>query len=57
MTGSRLGFTLGPILAGLLYFTPGSFIPFIAAAIVYALAFPLTYLLKNDKKEIPKPES
>ena len=53
MTGSRLGFTLGPILASMLYLVPGSPIPFIASAVIYALAFPLTYLLK-DKKNEPK---
>jgi len=47
MTGSRLGFTLGPIIAGLLYLAPGSSIPFIGAAVIYALAFPLTFLLKD----------
>ncbi len=50
MTGSRLGFTLGPIIAGLLYVVPGSSIPFIGAAVIYALAFPLTYLLKDGTK-------
>jgi MFS family permease len=51
MTGSRLGFTLGPIVAGLLYVVPGSSTPFIAAALIYALAFPLTYLLKDRKSD------
>jgi hypothetical protein len=37
-------------MAGLLYLTPGSSIPFIAAAVIYALAFPLTYLLKDEAK-------
>ncbi|MCX6649224.1 MAG: MFS transporter [Candidatus Bathyarchaeota archaeon] len=50
MTGSRLGFTLGPIVASMLYLVPGSSIPFIAAAVIYALAFPLTYLLKDEAK-------
>ena len=50
MTGSRLGFTLGPIIAGLLYVVPGSSIPFMGAAVIYALAFPLTYLLKDEAK-------
>jgi predicted MFS family arabinose efflux permease len=47
MTGSRLGFTIGPILASALYFAPGSLIPFIAAAIVYAIAFPFAFQLKR----------
>ncbi len=51
MTGSRLGFTLGPIVAGMLYLVPGSSIPFLAAAGIYALGFPLTYLLKDKKAD------
>ncbi len=49
MTGSRLGFTVGPILAGALYFAPGSLIPFIASAIVYALALPFAYQLRRKE--------
>ena len=47
MTGSRLGFTIGPILVGALYFTPGSLIPFMFSAIVYALALPFAYQLRR----------
>jgi MFS family permease len=47
MTGSRLGFTLGPMIVGALYMVPGSSIPFLASAVIYALALPLTYLLKE----------
>jgi hypothetical protein len=47
MTGSRLGFTLEPIIAGLLYLAPGSSISFIGATVIYTLAFPVTYLLKD----------
>lgn len=47
MTGSRLGFTLGPIVASTFYLVPGSPIPFIVSAVIYALAFPLTYILKD----------
>lgn len=49
MTGSRLGFTLGPMIMGALYMVPGSSIPFLASAVIYALALPLTYLLKEKK--------
>jgi MFS family permease len=47
MTGSRLGFTLGPVVAGLFYLAPGSIAPFIASALIYALGIPLAYLLKK----------
>ena len=50
MTGSRFGFTLEPIAARAFYFAPMSSIPFIAAAIIYANSFPLTYLLKTETK-------
>ncbi|MCX6654142.1 MAG: MFS transporter [Candidatus Bathyarchaeota archaeon] len=49
MTGSRLGFTIGPILVGALYFAPGSVVPFIAAAVAYALALPFAYQLRREK--------
>jgi DHA1 family multidrug resistance protein-like MFS transporter len=49
MTGSRLGFTIGPILVGALYFAPGSLVPFIAAAVAYALALPFAYQLRREK--------
>ena len=51
MTGSRLGFTVGPIVAGLLYAYPSSLVPFIAAAVIYGLGLPLTLLLKDRKLE------
>ncbi len=54
MTGSRLGFTLGPMFAGALYYAPGSSVPFLAAAAIYALAFPFTYILK-DKAHSERP--
>jgi MFS family permease len=47
MTGSRLGFTVGPMLAGALYFAPGSLVPFVASAIVYAFALPFAYRLRG----------
>jgi MFS family permease len=47
MTGSRLGFTLGPMFAGALYAAPWSSLPFLAAAAIYALGFPFAYLLKD----------
>jgi MFS family permease len=50
MTGSRLGFTIGPAIAGALYLFPGSVIPFAASAVIYALGVPLVYLLKIEKK-------
>ena len=53
MTGSRLGFTIGPIIAGALYFAPGSLIPILASAVVYASALPFSYLLR--RKETTQP--
>jgi DHA1 family multidrug resistance protein-like MFS transporter len=49
MTGSRLGFTIGPILAGALYFAPSSLVPFFASAVVYAAALPFSYLLRRKE--------
>jgi MFS family permease len=51
MTGSRLGFTMGPILVGALYFAPGSLVPFMASAVVYALALPFAYQLRRKEPE------
>ncbi len=51
MTGSRLGFTMGPILAGALYFAPGSLVPFVASAIVYTLALPFAYQLRRKEAD------
>ncbi len=51
MTGSRLGFTVGPIVAGFLYAYPGSLAPFIGAAVIYGLGLPLTFLLKDRRLE------
>jgi len=51
MTGSRLGFTIGPAIAGALYLFPGSVIPFAASAVIYALGVPLAYLLKDKKTD------
>jgi MFS family permease len=55
MTGSRLGFTLGPMMVGALYMVPGSSIPFLASAVIYAFALPMAYLLKE--KAPPKGEA
>jgi MFS family permease len=52
MTGSRLGFTLGPMVAGALYVASGSPIPFAGAAIIYALGVPFAYLLKDKKQTL-----
>jgi len=49
MTGSRLGFTIGPMLVGALYAAPASLVPFIASAVVYALALPFVYQLKGKE--------
>ncbi len=51
MTGSRIGFTLGPMVAGALYLFPGSSAPFLVLAGIYALGLPLAFMLK----ETPKP--
>ncbi|MFQ6052767.1 MAG: MFS transporter [Candidatus Bathyarchaeia archaeon] len=51
MTGVRLGFTIGPILAASLYSTHGSGAPFIAAALFYFLGIPLSLLLKDNHRK------
>jgi len=35
------------MLAGALYFAPGSLVPFVASAIVYAFALPFAYRLRG----------
>lgn len=50
MTGVRLGFTIGPILSGVLYGTYGRSSPFLAATLFYLLGIPLSLLLKDDQK-------
>jgi MFS family permease len=50
MTGSRIGFTLGPIVAGALYLFPASSLPFLALAGIYALGLPLAFLLRETPK-------
>jgi DHA1 family multidrug resistance protein-like MFS transporter len=51
MTASRLGFTIGPILAGFFYTVPGSISPFIVSTLIYTLAIPFAYILKKKENE------
>lgn len=51
MTGVRLGFTIGPIIAGYLYIVKGSMAPFLASAASYLLGIPLALLLKEKPGE------
>jgi len=51
MTASRLGFTIGPIIAGFFYMMPGSITPFIVSTLIYSLAIPFAYILKRKEKE------
>ena len=53
MTGSRLGFTIGPILSGVLYSAYGRSTPFLASALISLLAVPLA-LLFREKRRIRK---
>lgn len=48
MTGIRLGFTMGPILAGFLYGARGSSAPFLAAALFHLLGIPLALLFRDN---------
>ncbi|MCW3992304.1 MAG: MFS transporter [Candidatus Bathyarchaeota archaeon] len=49
MTGIRLGFTVGPILAGFLYSAHGSSAPFLAAALFHLLGIPLALLFRDNQ--------
>jgi DHA1 family multidrug resistance protein-like MFS transporter len=51
MTASRLGFTIGPIIAGFFYAVPGSISPFIVSTLIYTLAIPFAYILKKKENE------
>ncbi len=51
MTASRLGFTIGPIIAGFFYMMPGSITPFIVSTLIYSLAIPFAYILKRKENE------
>lgn len=51
MTGVRLGFTVGPLIAGYLYSAKGSMAPFLASAAAYLLGIPLALLLKEKPGE------
>jgi len=49
MTGIRLGFTVGPILAGFLYSAHGPSAPFLAAALFHLLGIPLALLFRDNQ--------
>jgi MFS family permease len=51
MTGVRLGFTVGPLIAGYLYSAKGSRAPFLASAASYLLGISLALLLKEKAGE------
>jgi MFS family permease len=51
MTGVRLGFTVGPLIAGYLYSVKGSMAPFLVSAASYLLGIPLALLLKEKPGE------
>jgi MFS family permease len=48
MTGVRLGFTIGPLLAGYLYSAVGGVTPFVASAASYVLGIALAVFLKEN---------
>lgn len=47
MAGSRLGFTIGPLVAAFFYSAPASSNPFLLATAVFILGLPMAYLLKE----------
>jgi MFS family permease len=51
MTGVRLGFTIGPMLSGLLYTTYGHSTPFMAATLFHLIVIPLALLIKENYNE------
>ncbi len=55
MTGYRIGYTLGPIIAGTLLTRIGGVTPFIAATAIFVLAIPLGLRFKETKKDQPIP--
>ena len=50
MTGTRLGFTIGPILAGFLYGAYAPSTPFVFAAVFFLLSLPFAFLFKERPK-------
>ncbi len=48
MTGVRLGFTIGPLLAGYLYSAMGGVTPFVASAASYVLGIALAAFLREN---------
>jgi len=50
MTGVRLGFTIGPIIAGTLYSGYGSGAPFLSAALFNLIGIPIALMLKENHK-------
>lgn len=51
MTGIRLGFTIGPLVAGYLYDSTGSRAPFLASAAFYLVGVPLAIMLREKPGE------
>jgi len=57
MTGIRLGFTVGPIFAGLLYSASGAAAPFLAAALFHLLGIPLALLFRDSRRAAHEEET
>lgn len=55
MTGYRVGYTLGPIISGILLSSYGGVTPFIAAMVIFALALPIGFRFKEVEKNTPIP--
>jgi len=51
MTGFRMGSIVGPLLGGYLYSSYSPKSPFIAAALLFLIAIPLVYLIKEKPKQ------
>jgi MFS family permease len=52
MTGVRLGFTIGPLVAGYLYSAIGGVTPFMASAAFYILGIVLAMFLREKPPEV-----
>jgi len=52
MTGTRLGFTIGPLIAGYLYTTISSSAPFVASALFFFLGMCLALMLKETYRDL-----
>ena len=52
MTGFRMGSIVGPLLGGYLYSSLSPKSPFIAAALLFFIGFPIVYLIKEKPKQL-----